>query len=229
MAETAFSRPGHPPWDVARRAVWYWTRIIVSVTPARLLWWDDRAALDAPPHRLEAAPDIIFARSDPAPRGRISASPDWHQQSWQDMAREALASGIPGHLTICDAEGFPLPLRVQDIRLEGSGFCMDVPRGAPWAASGKASLSFAGRQIFLGTVRGEAGVVALDVDRVIPMHPFVADERQMWAPSPEIHEALMTRLRHEAARRDQSIPALPELEPEPSLGARIRMVRYVRH
>jgi hypothetical protein len=229
MAETAFSRPGNPPWDVSRKAVWYWTRIIVSVAPARVLWWDDRAALDMAPHRLEAAPYTAFARFDTAPPGTISASPDWPQQLWQDMAGEALASRIPGHLTVCDAAGFPLPFRIRDIRLEGAGFCMDLPRGAPWATTGKASLSFAGRQIFIGTARGEAGTVRLDVDRVIPMHPFVADESQMWAPSPGIHKALMTRLRHEAARRDLSIPVLPELEPEPSPGARLRMVRFVRH
>jgi hypothetical protein len=142
------------------------------------------------------------------------------------MAADALASGVPGHLTLCDGEGFPLPLRVRAIERDAAGFRMDVPKGAPWPVRGKASLSFVGAQIFLGAVRSEGGTATLAVDRAVPTHPFVADQDRMWDPRPDIHAALMERLQHEAARRGQDIPTLPEHEPEPSAGARIRLARF---
>jgi hypothetical protein len=48
----------------------------------------------------------------------------------------------------------------------------------------------------------------------------------MWEPEAEVREAFMSRLRHEVERRGQPVPTLPEVEPEPTAGAKIRMSRF---
>ena len=86
LAETAFNRVGPAPWPLARQAVWYWTRIIVSITPARVRWWDNPASMDQPPHEWRAPAGTAFPVSDPEPPGKISASPKWpRQQPWQEQ------------------------------------------------------------------------------------------------------------------------------------------------
>ena len=47
IAETAHDPEVDVPWEIARNAVWYWTRIIVAITPVRMLWWDNRLAMDS--------------------------------------------------------------------------------------------------------------------------------------------------------------------------------------
>ena len=37
IAETGHAAPGNPEWELARHAVHYWTRIIVEITPARIM------------------------------------------------------------------------------------------------------------------------------------------------------------------------------------------------
>jgi hypothetical protein len=98
------------PWSVARQAVWYWSRIIVSCTPVSIRWWPNAAAMDAPPNRWNAPADTVYPRSDPAPPGKGSAAPSWPTPSWQERAAEVLGLKIMGHLTVIDDEGYPLPI-----------------------------------------------------------------------------------------------------------------------
>jgi hypothetical protein len=226
IAETGFSRPGNPPWEQARNAVWYWTRMLIFVAPVTVRWWDNRAALESQPHLLRAPEGTAWPTSDPAPSGSISAPNKWPGQDWRALAEQATGMGGTAHLTVCDEDGFPLPMPVRDVRLTDDGLAMRVPKGAPWQAVGKACLTYYGNQTFVGEVSTVGGEALLTVERALPIHPFVADDSVMWDPDPELREALMSRLRHEVERRGQPIPELPEEEPEPTRGALIRMGRY---
>jgi hypothetical protein len=226
IAETSFSRPGNPPWELARNAVWYWTRMIIEIAPVTVRWWDHRAALEAEPHCVRAPEGTVYPASDPAPPGSVSESSKWPTQSWRALGEEVVGMGGTAHLSVCDDDGYPLPIPVRDVRLTDQGFAMRVPLGAPWQRRGKACLTFYGRQTFVGEVSAEGDDTMLRVDRALPIHPFVADSEVMWEPEPELREAFMKRLRHEVERRGQPIPIVPQEEPEPSAGAKIRIPRY---
>ena len=138
------------PWSVARQAVWCWCRIFISVTPVRVCWWPDKAAMAEPPNVWLAPEGTPFPASDPAAPGAISIAPQWAQPAWPKLVVSAIASGMPAHLTLLDDEGFPLPFRVTDIEPTEEGFVFRSPAGAPWNPAGKATLSFEGRVLSWG-------------------------------------------------------------------------------
>lgn len=113
LSEAAYTLPHNPDWDLARAAVWYWTRIIVEVTPTRVLWWDKTAAMDRAPQCWQAGADTAYPASDPAPPGKVSKPSSWEQPAWQELAQTALARGASCHLSLIDLEGFPLPMPVR--------------------------------------------------------------------------------------------------------------------
>src|SRR5579871_3714457 len=44
ISETGFKNISHGiTWEEARKALAYWTRILVEITPLRVLWWDNHA------------------------------------------------------------------------------------------------------------------------------------------------------------------------------------------
>ncbi len=226
MAETAFNRVGPAPWPLARQAVWYWTRIIVSITPARVLWWDSPAAMDRPPHEWHAPPDTPFPASDPEPPGRLSAAPAWPRQApWQEQARRQLIGGLPGHLTLRDDGGYPIPIRTQGPEILDDGLTFTVPRGVPWRLAGKATFTFAGLSTFVGDVTVDGTRGHFRVERALPVLPFMSEDNQLWEPSPDIRKMIMDRLTHELSRRGQSVPRIPEHEPPLALIARHRRAR----
>jgi hypothetical protein len=226
IAEAGHTLPGNPDWSVARRSVWYWTRMIVEITPARIYWWDDAAAMDRPPHRWDAPPGTIFPSSDPAPFGAPSKAPQWEQkQGWRELAAEGLKRGRGGHLSLVDAEGYPMAIRAKSIALTGEGFAIDMPRGLPWPLAGQASLTFQGLESFVGTVEGDGGTAQLRVERALPILPTVSDMTQLWDPTPDLYDKMMGRLRHETERRGVPIPIIPKERPEPTEGYRRRMAR----
>jgi hypothetical protein len=225
LSEAGHALAGDPDWTLSARAVWYWTRIIIEVTPARVLWWDRPADIDAPPHRWEAARGRAYPISDPAAPGAVSRSAEWEQPSWRHLADRAIDRRAPGHLTLVDDEGFPLPIRARAIRPTGEGFALELPRAAPWAATGKASLSFQGHQTFVGDVETRDGVTFMRVERALPVLPIVVDQQELLNPSPENYAKLMGRLSHEAARRSQPIPTMPAVRPPPTEGYALRMAR----
>jgi len=226
IAETGFSRPNNPPWELAQHAVWYWTRMLIFVAPATVRWWDNRAALNSPPHVVRAPEGTAYPASDPAPPGAVSAPNKWPEQDWRALAETVVGMGGTAHLSCLDENGFPLPMPVSDVRLAEGGLAMRVPAGAPWCCGGKACLTFYGNQTFVGTVAADGTEAVLTVERALPIHPFVADDKVMWEPEPDLREAFMNRLRHEVERRGQPVPTLPEVEPEPTAGAKIRIARY---
>lgn len=228
IAEAAFIRVDNAPWNLARQLITYWTRIIVRNYPVRILWWDNRAALDDEPHCWLAPETMSYPASDPAPPGSGSAPLKWPQRDWRYLAERALARGTPGHITLLDDEGFPLPFPVRKIDLEGDGFALSIPNGAPWRTSGKASLTFDGRETFVGSVDRDGETTRLRVDRALPIHPYVEEPSSKWEASQEIQDAFNARLVYETQRRGQPIPTIPETEPEPTEGATMRRERLER-
>jgi hypothetical protein len=221
LAEAAHRLPLDPDWELARQAVWYWTRIIVEVSAARVLWWDNPAAMDQPPQRWQAPADTIYPASDPAPPGKVSQPATWDQPPWQDLAAQALARGAKCHLSLIDAELFPLPMPVRRAEASRQGFTLDLPRGIPGPLAGTACLTFGGIETFIGELSGDT----LHVERALPLLPMTRDATQLWQPTDDTRTQLMRRLGEETARRGQPVPVIPHDRPPPSPGYQRRMAR----
>jgi hypothetical protein len=221
LAETIFSPnvdPAVVPWEVTQQRLYYVSRIIVTVAPAHVRWWPSRAAMDEQPQSWRAPPDTVFPQSDAAPAGRPSRAPVWSERPWAELADQALASAMPAHLTLLDAEGFPLPIRVRTVERHARGFRMVVPKAAPWS-EGKATLSFVGKEIFVGTASMEGKTSLLHVERALPILPMMASREGISAAD---LDALNGRLAEEMQRRGQPLPKVPDTPPPPTEGAKFR-------
>lgn len=206
---------------VTRHAIWYFTRIVICVQPARVRWWRNPAALDGPPQDWQAPADTRRPQSDPAPAGAPSLAPWAKAPPWQEIAAGAMARGASGHLTLLDRDGFPLPVRAREVRADKLGFRLAMPGWLPWAA-GKATLSFEGIETFVGEAEVCGGEAVLRVERALPVHPLMADPSEILRPRPETRKALMDRIEHELARRRQPLPKMPAEPPAPTAGAILR-------
>jgi hypothetical protein len=206
---------------VTREAIWYFTRILVCVTPAHVRWWRDPAAMDGPPEEWRAPAGTVYPASDPAPPGAVSQAPWREAKPWRDQAASALARQAPGHLTLLDAEGFPLPIRAREVHALADGFRLVMPAWLPWSG-GRATLSFEGVETFVGDVAIDGAEALMRVERAMPVLPLMADLSEVLAPKPATRAALFARLDHETRRRGVPLPVMPEHPPEPTAGARIR-------
>lgn len=224
VAETVISpviSPEYNDWEVVRGAVFYLTRMIISIKPAHVRWWPSQTAMDAAPTEWRAAADTLFPKSDPAAPGKVSPAAQWGQPSWQELADRVGGYSTAGHLTLVDADGFPLPIRALACERTSDGFHLTMPAGAPRLA-GKATLSFFGQEIFVGFATREGNRVELVVERALPILPSMADPKQVLQPEPGTYQKMMARLQHEAERRGQAIPTVPATPPEPTEGAKFR-------
>jgi hypothetical protein len=220
LAETIFSpnvNPEQVPWDEVRAMTWYLTRMLVCATPMQIRWWVSRSAMDQPPQTWRAPRGTLAPPSDPAPGGQASQAPLWPQRSDAELKARALAEGLPAHLTLLDPDGYPLPVRVRRVEDHPEGFGLDVPQGAPWS-EGKATLSFIGKEIFVGELRTAGPLRRFRVERALPVSPLTDG-----GPRPETLVALYERLEHELTRRGQSVPVVPEQPPAPTEGAKVRL------
>jgi hypothetical protein len=222
MAETIIQPPASiTDWNITRKAVWYFSRVFVCVTPVHIRWWKNRVAMDGQPQEWRAPAGTTFPQSDPPPRGAASDAPHWAHPSWRDLAKSALARNVPAHLTLLDGGGYPLPIRVRELKLRNDGFELAVPKGAPWS-QGKATLSFEGREIFVGDATPESGDTLLRVERCLPVLPLTEDHTEVLQPKPGTQATLMKRLEHELGRRGQQLPTIQPEPPQPTDGARLR-------
>lgn len=221
LAETIFSPNVNPdvvPWQQTQRRLYYCSRIIVAVSPAHVRWWPKRSAMNEAPQEWRAPEETVFPRSDPPPTGAPSKAPDWPQKPWTELADQASESGLPTHLTLLDDQGFPLPIRVADCRRTSEGFRMIVPKGAPWL-EGRGTLSFVGKEIFVGLAQRAGAGTTFRVERALPILPMMDDRKGMNA---EVLDALNNRLAEEMRRRGQPIPKVPDIPPAPTEGALFR-------
>jgi hypothetical protein len=212
------------PWEVAHKAVWYWSRIIMEVTPKKVMWWDNRAAMDGPPHLLEQPAGTVYPTSDPAPAAKASKPVDWPQAPWQEHIRSFLDRNAPGQLSLFDDDGFALPFTARNIRLDGDTLVMEMPAGLPWTQTkGTAGFTFEGRATFVGDVSKEGATYRFRIERMLPYMPMVIDSQQVLVP--EGKEALIERLRGELGRRGQDIPSIPPAKPDATPGSKRRQKR----
>ncbi len=224
LSESILQPPLDPAlmdWSISRKAICYLTRIIICITPSHIRWWENHAALDQPPHEWRAPAGTMYPRSDPAPPGKPSEAPSWRQAPWQELAKSALARNVPAHLTLLDSDGHPLPIRVREAKFHHEGFRLAVPKGAPWSG-GKATLSFEGREIFVGDAAIEDGMSILRVERSLPVLPLTEDYSEVLQPKPATEAALLKRLGQELERRGQPMPTVPADPPPPTAGATLR-------
>jgi hypothetical protein len=226
ITETVHVAP-ETPWALKRQAIWYWARIIIEIQPKEILWWDGPEAMNEAPQRWSAPADTVFATSDPAPDSQNTAAPKWSQPDWRKAASVDAGASYPAYVSLVDDEGFPRIMRAGDVRVEDDGLSFDLPKGAPGRRSGPASLTYFGRDTFVGTVKEDGGRVRLAVERTLPILPFVG-EGNIWDPSPEVKEPVMKRLEAELARRGQPLPVVPVEQPQLSIGAQRRATRDTR-
>lgn len=227
LAETILSpeiSPETKNWQSIRQATYYLARIFIEVTPARIHWWPNRAAMSGPPEEWHASPGTRFPRSDPAPSGAAGPAPDWPQHPWQALAERAANRGCDAHLTLCDPGGFPLPFRANEVERIDEGFSLTMPCSVPWR-EGRATLSFMGWEVFVGDVIVKGRKHVIRVERALPILPLIENATAIEAPEPEVHRLMMERLQHEAQRRGQSTPLVPEVPPCPSPLALLRAGR----
>lgn len=204
--------------SVTRPAIWYFTRIVTCVKPAVIRWWPSPAAMDGPPHEWRAPADAVWPQSDPTPEGAGSKA-SWQLPDWRSLAQGALARGALAHLTLLDAEGFPLPLRARAIEADEAGFRLALPAWLPWS-EGKATVSFQGLETFIGAAQVSNGEALFRAERALPVHPLIVGGPLQ--PDAATKTALMERIAHELGRRGLSLPVMPATPPEPTAGARLR-------
>lgn len=223
LSEAAYNLAHDPDWSLARKAVWYWTRMLIEITPANIVWWDNPAAMNRQPKRWDPPEATQFPQSDPAPPGKTSKAAKWQEREWQELASQALDRGAAGHLSVIDADGFPRPARASAITETVSGFSLEMAPGIPWDLSGQACLTFGGIETFIGTVNPDDSKCSMTVERTLPIFPMTQDMTQLWEPTEDTRTQLMARLHEEVARRDQPIPTIPAERPEPTELYRRRM------
>jgi hypothetical protein len=226
LSETAHISP-ETPWAVRRKAVWYWARIIIEIQPKEILWWDGVDAMEQPPQRWEAPAGTVFAQSDPAPSGQSAPAPKWPQPDWRKAAEIDAGSNFPAYVSLMDEDGFPRVARASDVRVEADGLSYHLPAGAPGRRSGPATLTYFGRDTFVGPVAEADGRVRMRVERTLPILPFVG-EGNIWDPAQDVKEVVMRRLEAELARRSQPMPSIPVEQPQLSIGAQRRAQRDTR-
>ena len=213
------------PWSEARKAVWYWTRMIVEISPERISWWDSPASMDTSPSVWHSPSAQAYPQSDPSPKGKVSPAAAWPQRDWREIAADGLARGIAPHLTLIDKNGFPIPARARSSELVGDRFRLTMPAGIPWLGEGKATLTFLGIETFVGEATRDGDSTWFSVERALPQLPLILDPAKVLQPDETIKLELMARLEHETQRRGQPIPTLPEHLPELTRLARLRRAR----
>jgi hypothetical protein len=211
-------------WEEARKAVHYWSRIIIENSPVRIMWWDSQSAMDGPPHVWDAPSGTVYPASDPEPLGRMEPS-RWLPRPWQEVAREAASSIWRPSLTVLDDRGYPLPIRPRALEFVRDGFRLAVSGGVPWRCTGRGTITFAGIQTFVGEATGNNDAIFFKIERALPQLPSTKDSREVLQPSGETLRNKMARLEYEAKRRRQSLPSIPLDEPPPTRLAKLRQTR----
>ncbi len=205
------------PWFVLRRERWYWTRIWIHTTPTRILWWPG-GHTDEEPRRWDAPSSVSGGVSDPSPPGASPTAWKPGAADWRSRARYATRRlGLPV-LTVMDGEGFPVPVRTQQVEQTPGGFRLALPGYLPAPVQGAACLTFHDHDerfareenaTFLGQVAMDGSRMAsFDVDRVLgDLSAPGSWPRRVWSVV-GARSRLRSRLDVELRRRGQPAPVI---------------------
>lgn len=204
------------PAFMLRRMPWYFARIWIEVTPARILWWP-QGDLNRAPLRWEAPADRTYPASDPAPTGKALGAWKEANVDWRTGAGRAVAKFGPPALTVVDQTGFPTPLRVGRASLTPNGFHLEVPAGLPVALQGAACLTFHHHDVpftrqenvvFVGHVEMGASGALFHVERQLADWSLGDSKLQGLISFFKSGRKVAPRLEAEAARRGQPAPII---------------------
>ena len=212
LPETTKGRPRF----VLRRMGWYYARIWIEVTPVHVWWWPGRDLGEAP-RQWHAPEDTAAPPSDPAPPG--AAPPAWiaPRGDWRPLLADALGRLPLADLTVVADDGFPLCLPAHRAELVDDGVSVHLGPGAPVRAPGPACLTVHGHDPLFRNQENHTVVGALEragegwllrVERALGDWSLAGGSLRMSIGFLSKGPALRRRLRAEAARRDQPVPAV---------------------
>ena len=200
----------------------YLSRIWISVTPLKVLWWPEGDMGKAP--KLWRAPEGTQAPpSDPKPEPLSTPHKPWMDtpSDWRKEITYAFDKlGLPV-LTVVDEEGYPVPFRVQSGSLQSDGVSLDLSPAMPTDARGRACLTFHTMKVkngemvsndnksFIGTM-SEDGVL-FKVKRQLASAEIKFDLGGMLAFISMIRR-LGKRIDVEAGRRGQPVPIIRRIK-----------------
>ena len=199
----------------------YLATIWIDVTPLKIYWWPDRD-LEKPPLQWDAPPHIAAPPSDPPPQPRpkahspvVSPSPVWREGITD--AFERLGTPV---ITVVDEEGYPVPFRVRRGQMRPEGVSLDLFRGMPVEAEGRACLTFHTIEVKDGEMVANENVFFIGDVEMIGDRAIFKVEKQLPSLSAKfggvrdymmmlkVIRASSKRARVEAVRRGQSAPKL---------------------
>lgn len=198
---------------------WYFARIWIEVTPVRILWWPGGDLRQAPREWL-APEGTVAPPSDPAPAGKQPAPWRDAPADWRPLAADAAARLGDPILTTVSGDGFPYPMRVARSTITPDGFRLEMPAGLPdgfVARSGPACLTFhthpevfTGQEnhAFVGEVSSDGGALEFRVERALGDWSMVGSRMTAGVSFAAKARTLAPRVREEAARRGQPVPAM---------------------
>lgn len=215
MAKLPAAAEGQPK-ALLRRLAFYYARIWVEVTPLHIRWWPDRS-LASEPQSWHAGPDLHLPDSDRAPNG--SQPPPWLDppQRWREVAARALRELPFADLTVVGGDGFPICVPVATGGMNGTEVPLTIGAGAPELPQGRACLtvhshdehfSTQENHTLIGTFAQGDGGPCLHVERALADWSLTGNRFQRSVGFLLKGRRLAPRLKAEAARRGQPVPAV---------------------
>jgi hypothetical protein len=201
------------PKLLLRNLTWYFARIWIEVTPLQILWWPE-GNLGAQPQTWEAPRDVALPKSDPEPPGAQPAPWQEAPLDWHLGLKRALKLGKPV-LTVVNADGYPVPVRVADARMEKDDLWLSLHPGTPLQPQGQACLTFhthpevfTGQEnlAFVGSVSSSGNTAIFKVARQLGDWSLAGRGLKQMSAFLGKQRVLAPRLKSESARRGQPVP-----------------------
>ena len=199
---------------VHRRGGWYYSRIWVHVTPLKILRWPG-GDLDLEP-LVWTAPDGTHAPpSDPKPKGKSPGKIFAEPEDWRPGARHSVEKMGAPVVTVLDADGYPVPMRMKAVETTDEGFRITPPAHLPTPIEGRVCVTFHSHPkvftsqeniAFVGEATPTGGALDVRVTRQIGSFSLGRSAGQAMKSFFTHGRAIKKRLKGEAARRGQKVP-----------------------
>lgn len=208
---------GQVPRILLKKMSWYFTRIWIQVTPLRILWWPG-GDLSREPKTWQAPKSRPVPPSDPSPIGKGFKRWDNPPTEWRSSAQYAAASLGKPVLTVVDSDGYPVPIRTNDVSLEAKGFQLSLCQTSPTPAEGKACLTFHQHDeefiswqenlVFVGQVVRNGQSASFEVERRLTSISLKGSRQKIMFDIFKLGRRFEPRLKIEAERRGQPVPTI---------------------